>query len=188
MKKKTLISFLCCIAAVSLTIGIIAVLQIGSDPVADPDRDYPLVEESLSRHGFGIVRNTQFRGGTVMIGNPIYVYELMPDGVSVSRYAYPFFSEDQIIAAAIPFSVNEFVAEQHFHSYLQPLVGSSIAVIYDREDCYAFDGKEFHLLYHYGVSHTEDRGSVKDVENISALAETVILNELAPVAPLADYP
>ena len=46
---------------------------------------------------------------------------------------------------------------------------------------YFFDGKEFHLLYHYGVSHTEDRGNVKDVENISALAETVILNEIGVI-------
>ena len=188
MKKKFLIGLLCCVAAVALTVGIVSLLQVGSDPVADPQRDHPLVEESLSRHGFGTIRNIQFRGGTVMIGNPIYVYELLTDGPSVLRYAYPFFSEGQVVGAAIPFSVNEFSAEQHFHSDLQDCVGKSIAVIYDREGCYAFDGKEFYALYHIGDSGSEERGRVQDVENVSALAENMIFNELIPVAPLKDYP
>ena len=153
----------------------------------DPEMDYPAINDRLSA-SYPTVQNMRSRQGDIYVGNPPYVYELLPDGFFRLRYVYPLFFQEEIVAAVKMSSERKFFPETLFHQFLQPFVGNSITIVSDDDACYAYDGTEFHLLYGFGKPDTEHRSSIEGAENISAFTEDLILTELTPVAVLEYEP
>ena len=153
----------------------------------DPETDYPAINDRLIS-SYPTVQMTRERQGDIYVGNPLYVYEFLPNGFFRLRYAYPLFFQEKIVAAVRMSSEGSFLPETLFHQYLQPLAGSSIAIVYDDDTCYAYDGTEFQVLYEFDPHHTEYRGNIEGTEDIFAFTAELTLTELAPVAVLEYEP
>ena len=195
--KKGLIALLCCSASFVLLIGIIFIIQFvnyQAPPVPDPELDYPGVKQGLHVAIVNLQNDPAYEGQRLgvdafSVGNPIFVYEYMPRGFRVSRYSYPLFIGGTVVASAEQvggphkFSSNVYAFTSHLNDY----ISQEIAIVFDEDGFYVYDGAEFHFLY--PLDHTiSSRGNIEDAKKLSTHAEKLVLSELIPVAPLKDYP
>lgn len=204
MKKNTkdTIVILLCLMAPFLFIGILYLAQYSFEEITEarmieahrsqvPDlkKDSPDVLDMLERYDFPVLDQAlRSTGNNLMIGNAISVYEYLPDGFVRLCYIYPLFCGDEVLAAARISSPNYFVPEPNLDGYLTSQISRTIAVVYDYDTCYTYDGSEFQLLYEFDPDHTEHRGNIEDADDLSAFTAELVLSEVAPVAVLEYEP
>ena len=204
MKKtaKDFIVILACLVAPFVFIGILYLAQYSFEEITeareiealrsqvpDLEKDSPDVLDMLERQDFPVLDQALLStGNDPMIGNAISVYEYLPDGFQRLCYIYPLFCGDEILAAARISSPNYFFAEQYIDDHLTSQISRTIAVVYDYDTCYAYDGTEFQVLYEFDPHHTEYRGNIEDTADLSAFTAELVLSEVAPVAVLEYEP
>lgn len=123
------------------------------------------------------------------IGAPISAYNLCIDGPIFSRYVYPLFQNEELVALG-------FQAEVDGSSYIQlttSLVDSineqlenstDFALIYDNTSCYLYNGSQFSLIAHSELTDSS-RISLSD-SPLSANLSSISLTAIAPQMQL-DY-
>lgn len=80
------------------------------------------------------------------IGDKIYTYEYTENGLDELYYAFPIFYDGRIIALATKVSESNFQISVNLASELNEIRNLSIALIYDSNAVYVFDGDTFSLL------------------------------------------
>ena len=196
--KKGLIAFLCCSASFVLIVGIIFFIQITNyhaapAPVPDPELDYPGVKQGLGVVIANLRNDPAYEGQRLgvddfSVGNPIFVYEYKPWGFRVSRYSYPLFIDGTFVASAEQVgSPHNFSNVRAFAPYLNDYISQEIAIVFDEDGFYVYDGAEFHFLY--SLDHTiSSLGNIEDAKKLSTHAEKLVLSELTPVASFEKQP
>ena len=195
--KKGLIALLCCSVSFALIVGIIFIIQFvnyHAAPVPDPELDYPGVQKELGVVITNLRNDPAYEEQRLgvddfSVGNPIFVYEYKPLGFRVSRYSYPLFIDGTVVASAEQvgdphkFSSNVYAFTSHINDY----ISQEIAIVFDVDGVYIYDGAEFHFLY--PLDHTiSSRGNIEDAKKLSTHAEKLVLTELTPVAVLEYEP
>lgn len=195
--KKGLIALLCCSASFVLLMGIIFIIQFvnyQAPPVPDPELDYPGVKQGLGVVIANLRNDPAYEGQRLgvddfSVGNPIFVYDYKPWGFRVSRCSYPLFIDGTVVASAEQvggphnFSSGVYASTPHLNDY----ISQEIAIVFDEDGVYIYDGTEFHFLY--PLDHTiSSRGNIEDAKKLSTHAEKLVLSELTPVASFEKQP
>lgn len=158
----------------------------------DSEADYPAVAELLQRieespqlgKGHGL-ENVDFNN--LSIGNPIYAYEYIDGRFEKVCFFYPIFEEDKMVTLITLTHIPDihFVPDSYTFTYFSNYASCTAAFVYDDDYLNVYDGTEFYPLYEYVNT---GRSSIEAAEDISALTAELVLNEVAPVAPLEVYP
>lgn len=82
----------------------------------------------------------------LFIGNKIYAYEYTENILDELYYAFPIFYNGRIIALATKVSEDNFQIAVNLVSELNKIRSSNIALVYDSDAVYVFNGDSFSLL------------------------------------------
>jgi len=199
MKKNRRIVLGCVIALAILAIANFLLPEIyykikDSQPLPLPntEEDYISLRDAVDAvAGEDIQKDFGFDGvdfGKVVVGNAIHTYECLPEGFAELRIVYPLFFREEVIAVALRTDGGHFQLDAYtLPDCLDDHLSEQIAIVYDMDACYAFNGTDFVIL-HDGMQECEWRGNVENIEDIPALTENLILDELTPVTPLGYEP
>lgn len=90
--------------------------------------------------------------GSLFIGNRIYAYEYTETGLDELYVTFPIFYNGEILALATKVSENNFQVSANLASELNMFRNSNVALVYDSDAVYVFDGDGFSLLKESSVT------------------------------------
>lgn len=199
MKKNRQIVLGCVIALAILAIAnfllpeiYYKINKIKPFPLPNTEEDYISLRDAVDAvAGEDIQKVFGFDGvdfSEVVVGNAIHTYEYLPEGFAELRIIYPLFFREELIAAAMRTDGGQFQLDADtLPDCLDDHLSEQIAIVYDMDACYAFNGTDFVMLFD-SMQICEWRGNVENIEDISSLTESFILDELTPVTPLGYEP
>ncbi len=124
----------------------------------------------------------------ITAGTAIQTYEYLPTGFEELRIAYPLFYGGELLAVALRTSSGHYQIVTYLVEYLKDYVHENIAIVYDADGCYVYDGSSFTFLYERNPNISTSRGSMAKRRLLNSGESALSLSSLAPVAALTYQP
>ncbi len=180
MKKiVSIITMLCLTFMISAPALAVSSDSPSTNVISSISEALEVVEYDKSLWGFETVDFSN-----IYIGDAIYTYNYVDSAFEESNIIYPIFSDDNLIALSISHDgayqqiVTALVDEIN---YINP---EQLALVYDAENCYLYDGIDFHQ-----IAQSQEIASDRDillVDSIMLDTDDIALSDLVPVVNL-DY-
>lgn len=115
------------------------------------------------------------------LGSPIVAYEVTPRGtLEATRYYYPIFSNKGLVALATEIDETHYQLSRALCDIIAGINPEQIALIYDDQACYLFDGKHYKKLCGF-LEKCDGRGTLYDVNLENQIVKIMTLKESVPI-------
>lgn len=115
--------------------------NISSETLAGIQDALAVIELVRAEYGLEDVDFEKF-----LVGNKIYMYEYSLSGMNELRVAYPIFIGKELVTLAVDAGNQKYQVMTVLAERIRDLDIQYVAIVYDAEGCYAYDGSIFYLL------------------------------------------